>query len=125
MICRIGAVDLIWLFSAFVIRLTKQVQLRSKAITEVFDRKLGVPCSSVARIHRLGRKVGKRPVILYFQDFNEKSSVLSNSKKLKGTGILVQNDYSQSTLTKRKKLWESARADKAAGKNVFLIKDKL
>lgn len=77
------------------------------------------------RIQKLGRKVGKRPVILCFKDFNEKTSVLSNSKKLKGIGIFVQNDYLQSTLTKGKKLWESAREDKAAGKNVFLINDKL
>lgn len=99
--------------------------LRSKVLTDVFEKMLDVSCVSVARIHRLGRIFGKRPVILYFQDYNEKQAVLRNSKKLKGSKIFVQNDYSSTTLRKTKLLWESARHDKASGRNVFLFNDKL
>ena len=80
---------------------------------------------SVARIHRLGKPSPKRAVILYFQDFNKKEAVLRNSRKLKGTGINIQNDYCADTLRKRKLLWESAREDKVKGKKVSLVHDKI
>lgn len=76
---------------------------------EVFSDKLGVPCKSVGRIHRLGKPGKERPIIIHFQDFNEKELVLKNAHKLKGTQISVQTDYSTQTLRKRKLLWESAR----------------
>lgn len=102
-----------------------EADLRRKVITDTFEKKLNVKCDSVARIHRLGKGATNRPVILYFQDYNEKTSVMKNVKKLKGTKIFIQNDYSQQTLQKRKLLWESAKADKSQGKTAFLIHDKL
>lgn len=99
--------------------------LKRKVIRETFQQKLGVKCESVGRIHRLGKGPVKRPVILFFQDFNEKVAVLKNAKKLKGSKIYIQNDYSAHTLKKRKMLWESAKSEKAAGKKVYLVHDKL
>lgn len=90
-----------------------------------FKDKLGVTCKSVGRIHRIGKAGPKRPVILFFQDFNEKSAVLKNAKKLKGTTIFVQNDYSKQTLKKRKLLLDSAKEEKSQGRNVYLVHDKL
>lgn len=102
-----------------------EIVLRTKVTTDAFQTKLEAPCTSVARIHRLGRTFGKRPVILYFQDFIEKQKVFRDRKKLKGAKIIVQNDNSNSTLRRRKLLWESARHDKASGRNVFLVNDNL
>ncbi|XP_037518481.1 uncharacterized protein LOC119395575 [Rhipicephalus sanguineus] len=99
--------------------------LRQKVIKEVFEDRLGVKCLSVARIHRLGKRPGKRPVILFFQNYTEKQEVLRNCKKLKGTQISVQNDFSADTLRKRKLLWQSAKVEKEQGKRVALVKDKL
>lgn len=99
--------------------------LRDKVIKNIFETKLGLSCTSVARIHRLGKPSSKRPIILYFQDFNEKEAVLRNAKKLQGTGISIQNDYCADTLRKRKLLWESAREDKVMNKKVSLVHDKI
>lgn len=99
--------------------------LKRKVITEIFSDKLGVICESVGEIHRLGKHIGNRPVILFFQNFTEKMKVLKNASKLKGTKIFIQNDYSQHTLQKRKLLWESAKTDKFQGKKVGLFHDKL
>lgn len=99
--------------------------LRAQVIDNVFTKILKQPSTSVARIHRLGKRVGNRPVIVYFQDFLEKEAILRSASKLKGTDIFIQNDFSQSTLRKRKLLWQSAKADKANGKSVSLISDKL
>lgn len=99
--------------------------LKRQVISEVFNSKLGVKCTSVARIHRLGRSGSNRPIILFLQDFTKKQAVLKRASKLKGTNIFVQNDYSKQTLAKRKLLWESAKAEKAQGKRAFLVHDKL
>lgn len=69
--------------------------------------------------------VPKDRFFLYFQDYNEKIEVLRNAKKLKGSKVFINNDYSQATLMKRKMLWESARHDKNEGTRVYLINDKL
>lgn len=79
----------------------------------------------IGRIHRLGRHTGKRPVIVYLQDFNEKKAIFANVTKLKGSKINIQNDFSQQTLRKRKLLWESAKTDKNDGKKVYLVNDRL
>lgn len=55
----------------------------------------------------------------------EVQSVLKNAKKLKGSNVFIQNNYSQSVQHERKKLWESAKHDKANGKRVLLVHDKL
>lgn len=51
--------------------------------------------------------------------------MLRNCKKLKGTQISVQNDFSADTLRKRKLLWQSAKVEKEQGKRIALVKDKL
>lgn len=99
--------------------------LKRKVLTEIFDKKLHVPCRSVCRIHRIGKPGNQRPVIIFFQDFNEKEQVLMNANKLKGTEVSIQNDYSKETLRKRKLLWESAKNEKLQGKKVALVHDKL
>ncbi|CAN8005997.1 unnamed protein product [Ixodes pacificus] len=101
------------------------LQLKDHVVGELFEKKLDVKCCSIGRIHRLGRKKANRPVILYLQDYNEKQAILKNAKKLKGTHIFIENDYSRCTLRKRKLLWESARSDKANGRRIFMVNDKL
>uniref|UniRef100_A0A6M2D579 Putative transposase domain-containing protein n=1 Tax=Rhipicephalus microplus TaxID=6941 RepID=A0A6M2D579_RHIMP len=44
----------------------EEESLKTKVISNVFKKKLGVECKSIARIHRLGREEGQRPVIAYF-----------------------------------------------------------
>lgn len=99
--------------------------LKRKVLTEIFGEKLNVHCRSVGRIHRIGKPGTQRPVIIFFQDFNEKEQVLMNANKLKGTKVSIQNDYSKETLRKRKLLWDSAKNEKLQGKKVALVHDKL
>lgn len=102
-----------------------ETELKQKVVTDIFSEKLNVNCSSIGRIHRLGKPGKQRPVIIFFQNFNEKRDVLKNAYKLKGTSFSVQNDYSRETLRKRKLLWDSAKAEKKEGKKVALIDEKL
>lgn len=102
-----------------------EASLRKSVVGDIFEKKLGVKCESIARIHRLGRRAGRRPVIAYFQDFNEKQAVIQNTNKLKGTNIFIQYDYSHETLRVRKLLWDSAKVDRVNKKHVSLLHDKL
>lgn len=99
--------------------------LRGKVVENIFSRRLGVSCTSVQRIHRLGKRVGKRPIILCLQDYKEKVEIRRNAKKLKGTNVYIQNDYSQETLNKRRLLWNSASVERTNKLKVFLVNDKL
>lgn len=102
-----------------------ETTLRAEVIDSLFWDKLNVRCSSVVRIHRIGKPGKMRPVIVSFQNYNEKQDVLKNARKLKGTKIYIQNDYSVDTLRKRKLLWQSAKEEKKQGKKVILLHDKL
>lgn len=102
-----------------------ETALRTKVIEDLFCKRLNVTCCSIARIHRIGKAVKKRPVIVFFQNYNEKQEVLRNARKLKGTSISIQYDYSAYTLRKRKLLWQSAKMEKEQGKKVTLLHDKL
>lgn len=68
----------------------------------------------------------ERPVIVYFQDYNEKtSSPAELKKKLRGSNIFKENNNSNSTLKKRKLLWERAWREQASGRNAYLSNDNL
>lgn len=99
--------------------------LKKDVLTDIFATKLQVSCHSVGRIHRIGKHGNQRPVIVFFQDYNEKEIILKNAHKLKGSDISIQNDYSKETLRKRKLLWESAKSEKGQGMKVTLNYDKL
>lgn len=101
--------------------------LKEKMVDSIFRDKLGVTVRSVERIHRLGaRREGKtRPVIMKLFNSSEKAEILKNCRKLKGTRISINNDYSQATIERRRLLWASARSEKESGSKVQLIHDKL
>lgn len=94
--------------------------LKKVVIDGVFCQKLNVSCTSIGHIHRLGKQSRNRPIIMYLRDFTEKQKILKNAKKLKGTEIFIQNDYSRCTLCRRKVLRDSAKIDKANGKKTIL-----
>lgn len=102
-------------------------QNEKKVPTDVFRERLKVNVTSAERIHRLGRKQeGKtRPVIIRVFDYKEKVAVFKNCRKLKGTGIAVSDDFCGTTLRKRKKLWESTKAERDRGLKVRLTHDKI
>lgn len=99
--------------------------LRRDVLTDLFANKLEVPCRSVGRTNRIEKPGSQRPVIVFFQDYNEKERILKNAHKPKGFDVSIQNDYSKETLRKRKLLWESAKSEKGQAKKVTLNYDKI
>uniref|UniRef100_A0A147BIZ2 Myosin light chain kinase n=1 Tax=Ixodes ricinus TaxID=34613 RepID=A0A147BIZ2_IXORI len=101
--------------------------LMEKVVEGFFKSKMSVEVKSLERIHRLGRVArGKpRPIILRFGNYNERQNVLRNAKKLKGTRIFINEDFSKNVRMIRKKLWESAKENRERGEKVYLSYDKL
>lgn len=82
---------------------------------------------AIERIHRLGRGgLNKtRPVILKLLDAREKTAVLKNGFKLKGTEFSIGEDFSRKLRETRKKLWDSAKENRENKEKVSLAYNKL
>lgn len=64
-------------------------------------------------------------MILCFYDFAEKLTILCNAFKLQGTSITLSEDYSADVRERYRKLWQSAKDERANGEKVALAFDKL
>ncbi|XP_077485423.1 uncharacterized protein LOC144095625 [Amblyomma americanum] len=82
---------------------------------------------AIERIHRLGKPSAEktRPVILKLLDYREKTLVLKNCSKHKGSEYAISEDFSARVRDVRKKLWISAKALKDSGAKVALVFDKI
>ncbi|KAM7297306.1 uncharacterized protein ISCGN_022459 [Ixodes scapularis] len=94
---------------------------------EIFGKLLNTPISGIERIHRLGKKTDQRirPVILKLLDCRDKTRVLKNCFKLKGTTFSISEDFSRPVQQIRKKLWESTKINRDKNDKVFLTFDKV
>ena len=81
----------------------------------------------IDRAHRVGRwdKNKPRTVILRCHSYKQKVEIQRAAKKLKGTGVYINDDYSNETLQIRKELLKTARELKLQGKGAKVIKDRL
>ena len=86
--------------------------------TEMFEHCLGVTGVIIERAHRTGDKerrkkegnyVRPRTIVLKLLNYKDKTRILRNVKKLKGTGIFINEDYSHETLLIRKQLFEEMK----------------
>lgn len=102
--------------------------LKVEVIGNIFKNTLvGVFICSAEHIHRLGiRGNGKtKPVILKLYNYSKNTAVLGKCKKIEGSEIIINNDYSQATLEKHKLSWASAKVERERNDKVQLIHDKL
>lgn len=101
--------------------------LTDTVVTDLFMNTLGVQVSSVERIHRFGRKrLNKpRPIILKLIDYREKVNVLKNCSKLKGKKISISEDFSATTRSIGKKLWDSTAEIRKEGGKVKLVYNRI
>ena len=64
-------------------------------------------------------------IVLNLLSYKDKELVLKNSKKLSGTGIYINEDYSEETMKIRKQLRVQMREERAKGKFCVLKYDQL
>ena len=81
----------------------------------------------IERAHRIGKKEDgkKRAIIFKLQSWKQKETILKNSKKLKNTGLYVNEDFSDETMLIRKELFRQMKKARDDGKFAKVIYDKL
>ncbi|CAH1239564.1 Hypp5317 [Branchiostoma lanceolatum] len=82
----------------------------------------------IERAHRNGRfQPGERPrpIVAKLLRFKDRLTILQNAKNLKGTGIYINEDFSDAVRQKRKNLLPEMRAARERGNIAFLRFDRL
>ena len=93
----------------------------------LFKEKLELENISVERAHRVGNKGknDKRTIVLKLPSFKDKLKIISEARKLKGTNISINEDYSKETLEIRKEKWKEAKELRKNGTYAILVYDKV
>ena len=93
----------------------------------LFKEKLELENISVERAHRVGNKGknDKRTIVLKLASFKDKLKIISEARKLKGTNISINEDYSKETLEIRKEKWKEVKELRKNGTYAILVHDKV
>ena len=81
----------------------------------------------IDRAHRVGYINPNKPrtIVLRCLRYKQKEEIKRCAKKLKGTGIYINDDFSRETLELRKELFQKAKYWRTQGKGAKVIKDRL
>ena len=107
-----------------------------KKVKDLLEQKLGLSRDiELERVHRIARKEDAagpirgspkpRAIIAKFIRFKDRSEVMANAKKLKGTNIYINEDFIDSVRKRRKELLPAMFEARKQGKIAFLRYDKL
>ena len=93
----------------------------------LFKEKLELENIFVERAHRVGNKGknDKRTIVLKLASFKDKLKIISEARKLKGTNISINEDYSKETLEIRKEKWKEVKELRKNGTYAILVYDKV
>jgi len=79
--------------------------------------------------HRTGKPVTPsekpRPIVVRFLRLKDKLAVLDKAKNLKGSGIFINEDFSETVRQRRKDLLPAMKAARERGDIAYLRYDKL
>ena len=99
-------------------------------VLEIFTNQLGIEKNvQIERAHRTGKKGSKhshektskpRAIVLKLNSYKDKIKILKECKKLKGTNIYINEDFSAATMNYRKELWKEVQELLQEGKIAYL-----
>ena len=98
-----------------------------KFLRNLFDKKLQIPNIKVERAHMVGTKQvsGKRTIVSKFASLKDKQKVLSDTRKVEGTNININEDYSKEPLKIRKENWKTVKELRKNGTYAVLVYEKI
>ena len=107
-------------------------------VRELFSSKLELdgPAIAIERAHKVGNRhpaQGRngeqskrdRAICVKLISYKDKTAILKNAKKLKSTGIYINEDYSDRVLAKRREQLPQLREARDSGKIAYFNYDKL
>ena len=96
-------------------------------LQNLFKEKLQLENISIERGHRVGNKEknSKRTIVLKLASFEDKLKIIPEARKLKGTNININEDYSKETLEIRKEKWKEVKELRKNGTYAILVYGKV
>lgn len=92
-------------------------------VAEILERRLEIPLQGweIVETYRLGKKGrGTRPILLKVSTQELKWRIISSAKKLKGSGIYIERDYSDEEQRYKKSLLIKMKEARNEGKKAYL-----
>ena len=91
-------------------------------VNNLLKDKLEIENVKIERVHRAGRtnEEKTRTIVCKLLDYKDKLKIMQNRKKLKGTNIYINEDFSKETREHRKKLWEEVKVLRSQGEIAYL-----
>ena len=97
-------------------------------LQQVFQEKLGLECPiEIERAHLTSSRQNNpknednpRTIICNLLRYKDKVKILQKAKKLKGTNIFINVDFSRKTMELRKQLWKEVKARHYKGRVAYL-----
>ena len=104
----------------------------STLVNELFTSKLQLPNMKLERAHRVGPASPSRPrtVVVRFERFGDREAVLRNARKLKGTGVYLNEDLCAASQAIKQSQFPLMKQARLQGKTAYfrytklIIKDK-
>lgn len=103
--------------------------ITEKKVKDMFQDKLGLDSNSIVieRAHRTGKPRNGKPkqIVAKLLSYKDKEKVIKSSKKLKGTGIFIKEDFSARVLQRRSEQYEELKKAREEGKIAYFNVDRL
>lgn len=81
--------------------------------------------TEIDSIRRFGKAKTKRPIMITLTTWKRKMEIITNGKRLKGTGIAIKEDFPPEVQEIRKKLYLEMQTLRSQGKRAYIKYDKL
>ncbi|XP_065650649.1 uncharacterized protein LOC136088316 [Hydra vulgaris] len=106
----------------------KNWEITKKKVKQLFKDNLGIEKEIIIdRAHRVGVANDKRErtIVLKLRDYEDKKTILERARKLKGTNIFLNEDFSFTTRKIRKELFDQAKIHRQNGYFAKVVYNKL
>lgn len=99
----------------------------SKTVSEFLEKSLQLPPLQIENAHRVGPVAAAQPrtVVVKFEKFGDREAVRRNARKLKGTGVFVNEDLCAVSQKLKRSQFPKLRQARLEGKIAFFKHTKL
>lgn len=99
----------------------------AKIVSELLEEKMQLPSMKIERAHRTGPIAASRPrtVVARFERFGDREAVIRNARKLKGSGIYINEDLCPASLELKNSQIPLMKKAREEGKMAFFRHTKL
>lgn len=99
----------------------------AKRVTEILEEKLDLTSVQIDRAHRVGPRTTTRPrvIVVRFDKYADRETVLRNARKLKGSGIFINEDLCPASQEKKNQQLPTLQRARLEGKIAYFRHTKL